>query len=209
MPQDALTAVCIRNQYYRSGQRKVTAILLISVAINILLISLLLYIINHPPAPRYFPTGLNGRVTTLYPLNRPNQSDESMLQWAGSAAIAAFSYNFVNYREELQASSGFFTADGWRLFLNALEQSNNLDAVREKKLIVSAVPISPPVIVRKGYVANRFTWIVRIPILVTYQGGDAYTQQSNMVEMRVTRVSTLNAPRGIGISQFVVSPLSN
>ncbi|QRN03148.1 type IV secretion protein DotI [Legionella sp. MW5194] len=209
MPQDALMAVHVRNEYYRKGHRKVMGILLVSLGINLLLAFLLIWIVNNPPAPRYFPTSLNGRVMPLFPLNQPNQSDDAMLAWAGQAAVAAFSYNFVNYREELQASSGFFTADGWRLFLQALEESNNLDAVQAKKLIVSAAAISPPTILRKGLVNDRFTWRVQIPILVTYQSVTEYTQQANMVSMLVTRVSTLNSPRGIGISQFVVSPLSS
>lgn len=76
-------------------------------------------------------------------------------------------------------------------------------------MIVSAAAISPPTILRKGLVNDRFTWRVQIPILVTYQSVTEYTQQANMVSMLVTRVSTLNSPRGIGISQFVVSPLSS
>ena len=44
---------------------------------------------------------------------KPNQSDSAALQWANQAAIASFTYNFVNYRDELQVLSGFFTADGW------------------------------------------------------------------------------------------------
>lgn len=208
MAQDALTAVYTRNIFYKKGQRKVTAIFLLSFVINILLAYLLVNIAKNPPAPRYFPISLNGRVMPLYPLSQPNQTDELMLKWAGQAAVAAFTYNYVNYREELQASSGFFTAEGWQLFLSALKQSNNLDAIQAKKLIVSAVPISPPVILKKGLVDNRFTWRVQMPILVTYQSATEYTQQNNMVTMMITRVSTLNSPRGIGISQFVVSPLN-
>lgn len=47
-----------------------------------------------------------------------------------------------------------------------------------------------------------------MPILVTYQSASEFTQQNNVVTMLITRVSTLNSPRGIGISQFVVGPAS-
>lgn len=209
MPQDALMAVMARNRYYKRGQRKMATIFLISLATNLMLGYLLIHIINNPPAPRYFATSINGRIVPLFPLDQPNQSDDSMLTWANSAAIAAFTYNYVNYREELQASSGFFTPEGWSLFLNALQQSNNLDAVQAKKLIVSAVNTSPPTIVQKQIINGSYTWRVQIPIQVTYQSPTEYTQQSNMVSMLVTRISTLNSPQGIGIAQFVVSPLNN
>lgn len=208
MAEDALTAVTLRNDFYRDGQRKMIMILLVSMVANIVLASALAYIITHPPAPKYFATSINGRITPLFPLNEPNQSDSAVLQWANQAAIAAFTYNFVNYRSELQASSGFFTSEGWTQFLTALQESNNLDAVKAKKLIVSAVATRAPIILQKGLLNGRYAWRVQMPILVTYQSASEFSQQNNVVTMLITRVSTLNSPRGIGIAQFVVGPAS-
>jgi intracellular multiplication protein IcmL len=208
MAEDALTRVTLRNRFYKDSQHKVMLALLVAVIMNFILASMLVYILTHPPAPRYFATSINGRITPLFPLTQPNQSDSAVLQWANQAAIASFTYNFVNYRDELQASSGFFTAEGWDQFLNALQQSNNLDAVKAKKLIVSAVATRAPIILQKGILNGSFSWRVQMPILVTYQSASEFTQQNNVVTMLITRVSTLNSPRGIGISQFVVGPAS-
>lgn len=208
MAEDALTVVALRNKFYKDSQRKVILALLIAIVVNVVLASLVVYMITHPPAPKYFATSINGRITPLFPLDEPNQSDSAVLQWANQAAIAAFTYNFVNYRDELQASSGFFTAEGWDQFLGALEQSNNLDAVKAKKLVVSAVATRVPIILQKGVLNGRYSWRVQMPILVTYQSASEFTQQNNVVTMLITRVSTLNSPRGIGISQFVVGPAS-
>lgn len=208
MAEDALTVVTLRNKFYKDSQHKVMLALLVAVIVNFVLASMLIYMITHPPAPRYFATSISGRITPLFPLSEPNQSDSAVLQWANQAAIASFTYNFVNYRDELQASSGFFTAEGWDQFLNALQQSNNLDAVKAKKLIVSAVATRAPIILQKGVLNGNFSWRVQMPILVTYQSASEFTQQNNVVTMLITRVSTLNSPRGIGISQFVVGPAS-
>lgn len=208
MAEDALTVVGMRNQFYRDGQRKMVLILLISILANFILAALLLYLMTHPPLPKYFATSINGRITPLFPLDEPNQSDSAVLQWANQAAIAAFTYNFVNYRSELQASSAFFTPEGWDQFLSALQSSNNLDAVKAKKLIVSAVATRAPVILQKGMLNGRFSWRVQMPILITYQSASEFTQTNNYVTMLITRVSTLNSPRGIGIAQFVVGPAS-
>lgn len=206
MAEDALTVVTLKKEFYKDSQRKVFIALLISVMLNITMGGLLFYIMSHPPEPKYFATSINGRITPLFPLNEPNQSDSAVLQWANQAAIAAFTYNFVNYRTELQAASGFFTADGWTQFLNALESSNNLDAVKAKKLVVSAVATRAPIILQKGILNGRFSWRVQMPILVTYQSASEFSQQNNIVTLLITRVSTLNSPRGIGIEQFVVAP---
>lgn len=208
MADDALTMVALRNKFYKDSQRKVVFALMIAILVNLVLALMLMYIITHPPAPKYFATSINGRITPLFPLDQPNQSDSAVLQWANQAAIASFTYNFVNFRDELQASSGFFTPEGWDQFLNALKQSNNLDAVKAKKLIVSAVATRAPIILQKGILNGNFSWRVQMPILVTYQSASEFTQQNNVVTMLITRVSTLNSPRGIGISQFVVGPAS-
>lgn len=207
MAQDALEVVTLRNNFYRDSYRRVLLILLLSIVINIGLSSLLYYIFTHPPKPKFFATSINGRITPLFPLNLPNQSDGAVLQWANQAAVAAFTYNFVNYRQELQAASEFFTPKGWRQFLVALQSSNNLDAVKVKKLIVSAVATRAPIILQKGILNGRYAWRIQMPILVTYQSASEISRQNNVVTMLVTRVSTLNNPRGIGISQFIVGPL--
>jgi len=209
MADDALAAVKLRNAFYRDGQRKLMVILLMSLVANLVVAAVLGYLITHPPKPKYFATSINGRITPLFALDEPNQSDSAVLQWANQAAIAAFTYNFVNYRNELQASSGFFTSQGWNQFLSALEDSNNLEAVKAKKLIVSAVATSAPIILQKGVLSGRYSWRVQMPILVTYQSASEFSQQRNVVTMLITRISTLNSPRGIGIAQFVVGPAAS
>jgi len=208
MAEDALVAVSLRNDFYRDSQRKVILAGIISLFLNFMMGSLLIYIFTHPPAPRYFATSINGRITPLYPLNEPNQSDSAVLQWANQAAIAAYTYNFVNYREELQAASGFFTPAGWRQFLSALQGSNNLSSVKQNKFVVSAYATRAPSITQKGLINGVYSWRVQMPVSVTYQSSEKYTTQNVMILMLITRVSTLNSPRGIGISQFVVSPIT-
>ena len=208
MADDAIAAVMLRNSFYRDGQRKMVTILIFSVIVNFILAGLLGYIITHPPEPRYFATSISGKITPIVALNAPNQSDSAVLQWANQAAIAAFSYNFVNYRSELVASSGFFTAEGWDQFINALASSNNLEAVKAKKLVVSAVATSAPVILQKGILNGRYAWRIQMPMLVTYQTASEFSQQHMTVTMLVSRVDTLNSPRGIGIAQFVSAPAS-
>lgn len=204
MAEEALSEVTLQKSFYQDSRQKILLALLIAIIVNCLIVGLLGYIISHPVEPKYFATSVNGRITPLTPLNEPNQSDSSVLQWANQAAIAAFTYNFVNYRDELEASSSFFTKDGWQQFVDALQQSNNLDAVKAKKLIVSAVATRAPIILQKGVLNGRYSWRVQMPILVTYQSASEFSQQNNVVTMLITRISTLDSPRGIGISQFVV-----
>jgi intracellular multiplication protein IcmL len=204
--ESAIQVVTMRNQFYYDSYRRIMLVLLLSILLNFSLGGILWYLVSHPPEPKYFATTINGRITPLVPLDQPNQADSSVLQWANQAAIASYTYNFVNYQQELQAASEFFTPEGWSNFLTALQSSNNLDAVKVKKLIVSAVATRAPIILQKGILDGRYAWRVQMPVLVTYQSPNQFAQQNNVVTMLITRVSTLNNPRGIGIAQFIVAP---
>ena len=73
-------------------------------------------------------------------------------------------------------------------------------------MIVSAVATKAPVILQKGILNGRFAWRVQMPLLVTFQSAVEFSQQQLVVTLLISRVSTLNSPRGIGISQFVAGP---
>ncbi len=205
MKDDALQVVKLRNEFYRDNYRKVVAALLLSFFILLVLVAALFYIVTHPPAPRYFATSSDGRLAPLVPFAQPNLSNSAILAWSNTAATAAYSYNFVNYRQALQQAADYFTPEGKQMFFTAIKNSNNLQAVISKKLIVSAVATGIPVILEQGILAGRYTWKVQIPMLITFQSASQFSQQSVTVTLLIVRVSTLTSPRGIGIAQFIVS----
>lgn len=204
MAQNKVREVKIQQRYPKDGLSIMALGLLLSVLMVTILSLFLAYVVTHPPEPQYFATSINGRMTPIVPLKEPNQSDSAVLQWANQAAIVSYTYNFVNYREELQAASVFYTAEGWRQFMNALEQSNNLNVLRSKKLVVSAVATRAPIILEKGVLNGRYSWRVQMPVLVTYQSASEFSQQNIVVTMLITRISTIESPRGIGISQMII-----
>lgn len=202
----AIEAVIARNKFYKDSYRLVTIALMACVLILFMLIGTIIYLINHPPAPRYFATTNDGRIMQIVPLEQPNLTQSQLLQWANTAAIAAYTYSFSNWRKQLQALSDYFTPEGWQQFITALNASNNLDAVRSKKLIVSAETTGPAVLVKEGLFHDRYTWKVQVPLLVTYQGGSGdsqFTQQSLLITMVITRLPTLTSMRGVGVIQLI------
>lgn len=204
--EDSLQRVALRNQFYQDGHKKAVVALLFSVIVNIIMGSLMVYIITHPPAPQYFATSKDGRITPIVPLDKPNATDATVQQWATQAALAVFSFNYVNYQQELQAASGFFTANGWKQFQNALQTSGTLEVVLAKKMIVSSRPTGAPRMpVPSQVLANgRYAWQIQVPIQVILRNQNTYNPLQYLVTMVIMRVSTLNSPSGIGIEQFLV-----
>ena len=205
MAEGAVERVQFRNDFYRDSHRKIILALLTAVSIVVLLCGILIYVVTHPPTPKYFATSVDGRIIPLVGLNEPNMPTSALLLWANQAATSAFTYDFVNYRQALQGASEYFTPDGWRDFLNALTGSNNLNAVITKKLVVSSTATGAPVVLQQGLLNGTYAWRVQMPMVITYQSASQVAQQNATVTMLVTRISTLNSAKGIGIAQFIVS----
>ena len=139
----------------------------------------------------------------LYPLSVPVVSNSYLLSWVNQAAVAAYTYNFVNYRAQLQSASDYFTPDGWRGFEQALTASRNLQTVIARKLVATAVATGAPVIEDQRVIAGRYSWRISLPILIKYESASTQFKQSLVVRMIVVRVPTVDNPRGIAIQQFI------
>src|SRR5262245_854566 len=112
--QDALEVIRLRNSFYKDSYRRVLGVLLIMLIINFMLAGIIGYMVTHRPAPEYFATTADGKIVRLYALSRPVLTNAELLQWATLAATTVNTFNFVNYRKELQAASEFFTPTGWK-----------------------------------------------------------------------------------------------
>ena len=142
---DALELVRLRNNFYRDNYRKVVSALLVALLAIIALVGAIVYLVMDRPAPTYFATTDSGNIIPIVPLDRPIVNDQSILRWATTAAVSAYTFNFLNYRQQLQTASQYFTEDGWQNYMAKLQQSGNLDSVIKRQLIVlSLIHISEP-----------------------------------------------------------------
>jgi intracellular multiplication protein IcmL len=209
MSQEALDTLAIKNNFYRDGYNRMKIICMLLIFLSMSLCVLAYILGSSCPTPAYFATTSSGEIMKLEPLSRPNMSTNNLLQWATQAATSAYTYNFVNYKEALNAVRGNFTAVGYQNFIQALTDANNLTTVIDKKLIVSAVPTNTPVIIKEGIAGSNYAWLIQLPLLISYQSANESSRQEITVTMLITRLSTLDSPDGIGIAQFVVAEGSN
>jgi intracellular multiplication protein IcmL len=202
----ALETVFMRNNFYRDNYRRTMVMCLVLLLIVASLIGYLYFLHINRPTPTYFATTHDGKLIKMIPLDQPNHSVNALLQWATEAATASYNYNFVNYREALQAVRTYYTPTGYQHLIQALKDSRNLEAIREKKLVASSVPTGAPIILKEGVMNNqsRYAWQVQIPMKVTYQSSNELIPQDIVITMLITRISTLESPTGIGIAQFIV-----
>jgi intracellular multiplication protein IcmL len=164
--------------------------------------------ITNRPKPEYFATTSDGKVIRMHALSEPLVTPAELLQWSTVAATSVNTYNFVNWRKALQDASDYFTPTGWREFQKELKNSNNLETVTNKKLSVSAVATGAPVILDRGLIGNVYKWKIQLPLLITYESASTNISQPVVATMLVTRISTLDTPKGIAIDAFYMSEQS-
>lgn len=155
------------------------------------------------PLPPYYAVQPDRQKLPLNPSTEPSLIAPTILRFASKAATIAYTFNFVNYQEQLQKARPYFTDNGWKEFNNSI--SGLLSTIVERQLFVSGVVSGAPVISNEGPLPGiEYAWRVQIPFLSTYSGSNATSTRNNYVLLTIVRVPTSVNPQGIGIDQFVM-----
>lgn len=205
--QDALVLVFSRNAFYKRLHYLALATLLLTFLVIASLISILLYIFHHPPHPLYFAADNVSRLIQVVPVNVENMTVEQVEAWAVEAVEAAYSYDYINYRSQLQNAQKYFTNYGWSKYMEALIASNNLIAVTERKMVGIAEVVGPLKIVAQGILGGAYAFKFQMPVLVTYSyppfDGKSKFANALQVTVIVQRQPVLQSYKGLGIVQLI------
>jgi len=192
-----------KNVFFRDSYRRAIKCIIFLSVLAVVLASILIGLIITTPRSKYYATTTAGQVIPMHSLSEPVITNSYLLQWASLATRTAFNLDFVHYKDQLNRAESDFTPDGWKKFLSALEESSLLKTVIDKKLQMSAIVSGTPVIVSTGVIHGRFTWRLQLPILITFTSANQTSKLKWMVTMNVQRISTLDAYKGIQISDFI------
>ena len=96
------------------------------------------------PDNHYFATE-SGRVTPIYPLNKPAWSMEDIAGFGADTIQRAFTMDFVHYRQQMTSVMTRFTNQGYADYYKALTSSNVLKMVRDQRMNLSTT-VSPGVV---------------------------------------------------------------
>jgi len=207
---DALAAVIQRNVFYKRLHYLALAALLLALIVIVMLGFLLAYFRSSSAPPLYFSTDKVGRIIEAVPVSQPNMREEDVAKWAIDAVEAAYSMDYVNYRSQLQSAQKYFTNYGWSKYMNALRESNNLIALKRRKMIVSAKVAYQPKLLTRGRISGAYAWKYKMSLLVTYMvppydSNDRNSQYTNPLEVDiiVQRQSEQQSYKGLGVLQLI------
>lgn len=204
MAVEELLVVRLKDDFYRDGFYKTLTALTIIIAAIVLLISLSVYIYVTKPNPVYFSSDDEWRILSPVPVDQVYISDPDLIQWVSETIPAVFTYDFINYTDQLKGYTQYFTTNGWQKFLEQINEYANFKTIQDSKLFTNAAPAGAPFVLNKGMLNGRYSWWVQMPVALNYISANGSSTTSLVVQALVTRVSTLNNLSGVGIENIIV-----
>lgn len=205
MADNKLEIVELRDEYYRDSFGKLMLIMASMVLAIFLLLATSFYIYINEPPPITFAVDKDWRVQRDVALDQPYLDTPILLQWVSDTLRSTFQFDFVNYNEQLKQATHNFTDDGWRIFLDQLNNYANYSDVQNKKMFVNGEPNSAPVVLNSGVLAGRWAWVVQAPIMLRYVSNEGTSSRILNLQVTVVRVPTLNNLRGVAIDNVIVA----
>jgi intracellular multiplication protein IcmL len=202
--KDAVATVLNRNAFYRDGYRLLLRISLIQLVVILLLIaSMAGLVLTTQTKQIFFATTSDGRIIPIVPLTEPFRTQADVVTWAAATAQNVMRFDYADFRARLQQIAGDFTPGGWDSFNKALKDSNILEAVQARKLVLTLAVNAAPEITSVGVRNGVYTWDLRFPIAIKFDGAEPPQPINATLFLRIVRVSTLQNPDGISIEQWV------
>lgn len=204
---DAVVMVFARNAFYKRMHYLALAAFMLSVFVISFLLWMMIYLINHPTHPLYFATDNVGRLIHIIPVDTPNMPPDAVVSWTVEAVQKSLSYDFINYRAQVQSVQKYFTRYGWQNYTRALQVNNNFLGLAQNKWIIIAQVVDQPKIITQGILSGAYAWKFEMPVLVTFWS-PPYDNKSKFtnaltVTVIVQRQEILQSYRGLGIVQIV------
>ncbi len=208
---NAAMRVAMRNRFYYIYYRKVSLIFLFAMGLCAFSLASAFYFATRQTPPIYIPINPEKKLVESFGLDKPSFPDEQVMaaevqSWALEGARKVFSYDYLNYPEQLSAGQSYFTVRGWNKYLKSLEKSQTLNSVLKFRMIVNFVPLGAPQILESKVIDGRLAWAVEMPAKIQYiahtERQDGF-EQVGKLRMVLLRISLVDSPKGIGIDQII------
>ena len=208
MAEEGLQIVRLKDDFYRDGFQKALVAFCIIVAAILSLICTSLYLYLSKPKPITFNTGKEWRIIPPIPVDQPFKTTPKALQWISTTLSSIFNFDFIHYSKELNNNKRYFTSNGWNNYLEIINLYTNTNNIQHNKLFVRGTADGAPItqrpegILKTGAFAGRYSWLVRMPIILNFYGSNTQYKQILTIEVLLVRVPTEDNIDGIAIENI-------
>jgi hypothetical protein len=117
--------------------------------------------------------------------------------WVNQAIINTYTFSDKDWQIRQKDIGSYFMPNAWQAYLDAINKSNIIKLVTEKKMSVSAVATLPPTIQQLSPTVFKAT----MPILIVYKSDTDTQVQHLSIELQVIK-SNDSGTGGFAINQF-------
>lgn len=163
------------------------------------------------PKYRWIATTDNRAICEVSSDSDPRVTAATLTDYAKDAVVNAFSYDYVNYREQINyVGIRWFNDEGRKAYMRSLDSSGNLERVLKGRLALRAMSTRVPQIEEEGLRGSQRYWLVQVPIAIEfYSGGSAQPQTRQDFLAAVTVVqeaASATNQKGIAVDSIALSP---
>lgn len=146
-------------------------------------------------------TIMSRNVSNSLDARNPDDDDDDVVSWVKKTLPRVFAMDFVGYDREMDDLRPSFTVTGWREFIDANTRSGNRDMVKNHRYVSSGILREFTTVMAAGRVAGLRTWILRVPVDVSYQNTETSTTMEQYVTLTV--VERDDGVHSLGIESLV------
>lgn len=212
-PRTPGVRVRVRNAAVHILYRRLIAVALVAFLAAASSVTAMFAIIGKPVPPVYIPITDDGRLLPLIPMEKPNMDHGGLGEFALRAVRAVNTYDYINWRDQLSAAETFFSPQGWNAYQKNFKQSNTINAVIDRRMIVSVRPTGTVKFIREGVSRSvgSYVWQVDVPVEVTYtahvvdanQSSDPGSQLRGDITLYISRVPTTVNQEGVAVQIYI------
>ena len=193
------------REYYKTAYFHSIRLVFVVVCTLFLSVGANVYQAMYTPKPVFFASDNEMRLAPMTPLSEPQMSQGGLLNWVANSVAATFTYDFRNWKNQFDSVRDRYTQKAFSEMMGSLK-TGSLAMVVEKRYVASCVATSTPLISKEGVLDGVQTWIIKVPITITYESSEGVENQQNLeAKMIVQRCETSTNPRGVQITQLVTS----
>ncbi len=198
--------VALRNKFFYMMYRNASLVFVTSLITMISSVMVFMFFTNQKVPAQYVPINEDGTYINLLPIRDcKSKSEAEVKRFITRATNKLFRYDYINYADQFQDFTQFFTPEGWNEYLTSFKNSGSLNAVLENKWIVTNEILGIAEFTKEPYLDpedNACTWEAKIPLVVTYVGSNSQKSRVDFY-VRLSRVSVIKSPEGLGIKRVV------
>jgi intracellular multiplication protein IcmL len=207
--------IMVRNRSLRYIHKQMLVLVLWSALTTLLAVIGAVMAFQTKLPPQYIPVDEQGLLLPMIPLNKPSLDESGINEFALDALRAVNTFDYINWRNQFPAAEDFFTPKSWENYLAELTSRNTMNAIVERRMIVTPNFMGAPRVVEEGLDGEGvYNWKVEQKVRIDYRahvikdGGatDNGNQQYGTIVLTIQRVPTPVSARGVAIKTYMFLP---